>query len=148
VNPHCPTADRADGEVAPILSGPPDAARAISLSAPPHDAPAVVALLCDPDHRLILAMVVEGATAEAVPRCLDLVLQVAERGGIAGVVVGIVRGRRGPLGRRQAGHLAGLVDRCGRAGVDLLDVLVLSPGGWESVWHLAAEPTGGEDGGS
>jgi len=134
------------GPSEPILSGPAHAASAIRLSAPPAEGPAVVVLLCDPDHRLLLAITVDGADATAVPRVVDLVLAVADSAGVAGIVVGIVQERLGQyLPKRAAAALVGLEARCAAAGVRLLDLLLVGPRGWRSVWDLAASPPGGED---
>ena len=130
----------------PVLSGPDHAASAIRLSAPPAAGPAVVVLLCDAGHRILLAVTVDGATASAVPRVVDLVLAVASSAGVTEIVVGIVRERLGQyLPKPDAAALAGLEPRCAAAGVNLLDLLVVGPRGWRSVRHLAAAPEGGED---
>ncbi|MDQ4097465.1 MAG: hypothetical protein M3144_06320 [Actinomycetota bacterium] len=101
-------------------------------------------LLCDADHRLLLAVTVDGASATAVPRVVDLVLAVAESAGVTGIVVGISRERLGQyLPKPDAAALAGLEDRCAAAGVNLLDVLLVGPRGWRSVRDLAAGPPGG-----
>ena len=133
-------------EAGPVLAGPSDAAAVVRLSVGSAHKQAVVLLLCDPEHRLLLAITVEGAPVTGVSRALDLVLQVADSGGIAGVVVGIVRGRGGRLSRAEEASLAGLLTRCDGAGVDLLDVLVVGKRGYRSVWHLAEATVGGEDG--
>lgn len=132
-------------EPGPVLSGPAEAARVVRLSVSPHDQQAIVLLLCGPDHRLLLAVTVEGAPVTAVRRAVDLVLQVAESGGITGVVVGLVRRRGGRLSGAELTALAGLVRRCDRAGVDLLDVLVVGSRHWRSVWDLADLPGDSED---
>jgi hypothetical protein len=117
------------------------------LSAPPSDGPAVVLLLCDPSHRLLLAVVVDGATAGGVPSVVNLALEVAEPAGVAGIVVGIVQQRLGQyLPKPDVASLAGLADRCSGRGVALLDLLLVGPRGWKSVHHLAAAPGGDEDG--
>jgi hypothetical protein len=133
-------------EAAPVLSGPSDAARVVRLSVSPDDRQALVLLLCDPDHRLVLAVVVEGAPITSVGAAVDLVLQVAEPAGVIGLVIGIVRSRGGRLSKAEVASLAGLVSRCEAAGVDLLDVLVVGRRRWRSIWHLAEEPGEGEDG--
>ena len=130
----------------PILSGPDHAASAIRLSAPPAAGPAVVVLLCNAEHRLLLAITVDGAGATAVPRVVHLVLAVAESAGVAGIVVGIVRERLGQyLPKPDAAALEGLEALCAAAGVSLLDVLLVGPRGWRSVRHLAASSAAGED---
>jgi hypothetical protein len=144
VRPRCPS--HSSGSSEPVLAGPDDAAAAIRLSAPPADGPSVVVLLCDADHRLILAITVDGAPATAVPRVIDLVLQVAESGGVAAVVVGIVRPRLERLSRPEAVALGGLLFRCDAGRVQLLDVLLVGPRRWRSLLHLAAMPGEGEDG--
>ena len=131
----------------PVLRGPSHAAAAIRLSSPPSDGPAVVMLLCDPSHRVVLAVVVDGATAESVPQAVGLALEVAEPAGVGGIVIGIVRERLGQyLPKPEAAALAGLVDRCTGRGVALLDVLMVGPRGWKSVHHLAAAPGEGDHG--
>lgn len=130
----------------PLVRGPHQAAQLIRLAAPPAAGPAVALLLCDRDHRLLLAVVVEGATAGAVGRALSLVAGVASPTGVAGVVVGIVRSRGSRLGARQSAGLAGAAEGCARAGVALLDVLVVWEAGWRSVTDLAAGGAGSEDG--
>jgi len=130
----------------PVLSGPSHAAAAIRLSSPPSDGPAVVLLLCDADHRLLLAVVVDGASAAGVPAVVNLALEVADPAGVAGIVVGIVQERLGQyLPKPDVAMLAGLADRCGARGVALLDLLLVGPRGWKSVHHLAGGPGGGED---
>lgn len=130
----------------PVLSGPDHAASAIRLSAPPAAGPAVVVLLCDSARHILLAVTVDGATATAVPRVVDLVLTVSSSAGVSGIVVGIVRERLGQyLPKPEAAALAGLEPRCAAAGVTLLELLVVGPRGWRSVRHLAAGPPGGED---
>ena len=132
-------------ESAPVLAGPSDAARVVRLSVSPHDRQAIVLLLCGPDHRLVLAIVVEGAGVTSVRNAVDLVLEVAEPGGITGLVVGIVRSRGGRLSKAEVGSLAGLVSRCDAGGVDLLDVLIVGRRHWRSIWNLAEAPAEGED---
>lgn len=132
-------------EASPVLSGPSDAADVVRLSVSPHDQQAIVLLLCGPDHRLLLAVTVDGAPVTGVRRAVDLVLQVAESGGIAGLVIGLVRRRGGRLSGAELESLAGLVRRCDRAGVDLLDVLVVGRRHWRSLWDLADLPGEGED---
>jgi hypothetical protein len=128
------------------LSGPAHAAAVTRASAPPAEGPAVVALLCDVDHRLILAITVDGAPPSAVPNLVDLVLGVAEPAGVRSLVVSIVRERLGQyLPKPEEAVLAGLVARCARAGVNLLDVLLVGPRGWRSVRHLAGGIEAGED---
>lgn len=133
-------------EAGPVLSGPSDAARVVRLSVPPDGTQAIVLLLCGPDHRLLLAVAVEGASVLGVRRAVDLVLQVADSGGIAALVVGVVRRHGGPLSRAERAELAGLVRRCEEAGVDLLDVLVVGRRSWRSLWDLADRPAEGEHG--
>ncbi|MDQ3978766.1 MAG: hypothetical protein M3314_04340 [Actinomycetota bacterium] len=133
-------------EAGPVLSGPSDAARIVRLSVSPDDQQAIVLLLCGPDHRLLLAVTVAGAPISGVRRAVDLVLQVAESGGITGLVIGLVRRRGGRLSGEELAALAGLVHRCDQAGVDLLDVLVVGRRHWRSVWNLADLPAEGEDG--
>lgn len=145
-HPGAPADAPLDGEHSPLLLGPDEAVGVILLSAPPVAGPSVALLLCDGEHRLVITVVVDGATAVEVARCLDLVAGVAVSGRVAGAVVGIVRRRDGRLGRRQSASLAGLVARCAGAGVTLLDLLVVWPGGWRSVRHLAAPGGGREDG--
>jgi hypothetical protein len=77
------------------LSGPDHAAAVIRLSAPPAQGPAIVVLLCDAEHRLLLSVTVDGAPPTSVRRIVDLVLAVAQSGGVAGIVIGIVRERWG-----------------------------------------------------
>jgi hypothetical protein len=145
VRPRCTTHESGDSE--PILSGPAHAVAAIRLSAPPAEGPAIVALLCDHDHRLLLAITVEDAPATGARRVVDLVLSVAESAGVTGIVVGIVRERLGRyLSKAEVAGLGGLVARCEAAGVDLLDVVLVGPRGWRSIYDLADEPVGGEDG--
>jgi hypothetical protein len=132
------------GSSDPILSGPDHAASAIRLSAPPAAGPAVVVLLCDADHRLLLAVTVDGAPPTAVPRVVDLVLAVSRSAGVSGIVVGMVRERLGQyLPKPDAASLAGLEARCAAVDVNLLDVLLVGPRAWRSVRHLAAAPPGG-----
>lgn len=145
MNPQC-SSHRAGGEVSPVLRSPDEAARVLRLVAPPTHGPALALLLCDAEHRLLMTVVVDGATANGVGRCLDLVLGVAGPAGVVGLVVGIVRPRGGRMAAEQEAALSGVADRCTRAEVDLLDVLVVWPGGWRSVWGLAAGPGGQEDG--
>ena len=133
-------------EAAPVLSAPSDAARVVRLSVSPLDRQAIVLLLCGPDHRVLLAITVEGAAVISVRPAVDLVLQVAESGGIAALVVGFVRPHGGPFSRAERAALAGLVRRCENAGVDLLDVLVVGRRRWRSVWDLADRPDEGEHG--
>lgn len=131
----------------PVLTGPADAVAAIRLSAPPAEGPAVVVLLCDRDHRLVVAVVVEGAGAEAVRSIIDLVVAVADPAGVAGVIVGIVRDRLGSfLPKREGDRLRGIVSRCEAAGVDVLDIVLVGPRAWRSVFDLAVRPEGDEDG--
>ena len=135
------------GPSEPVLTGPAQAAAAIRLSSPPADGPAVVLLLCDADHRLVLAVVVDGASAAGVPSVVNLALAVAEPAGVAGIVIGIVQERLGQyLPKPEVAALAGLADRCTSRGVALLDLLLVGPRAWRSVHHLAAGPRGGEDG--
>lgn len=129
----------------PVLSGPSDAAKVVRLSATPDVDDAVVLVLCGPDHRVVLTVVVDGATVAGVRAAIDLVLQVADTAGVTGLVVGIVRHRGGRLSRADEWALAGLVARCDAAGVDLLDLLVVGRRGWRSLWHLADLPEEGED---
>lgn len=131
---------------APILAGPAHAAAAIRLSAPPAHGRAIVVLLCDPSHRLILAIALENAFPSSAAQVVDLVLAVAETGGVSGIIIGIVQERLGPLPVRQAVALAGLEARCRGGGVDLLDVLLVGPRGFRSIHYLAAAPGEGEDG--
>ena len=134
-------------EAGPVLSGPSDAAAVVRLSVAPAHHQAIVLLLCDAEHRLLLAITVEGAAVTGVGRAVDVVLQVADSGGVAGLVVGIVRGGRGGrLTKAEESSLAGLLARCDGAGVDLLDVLVVGRRGHRSLWHLAEAPAEGEDG--
>ena len=145
MRPRCTT--HGPGPSDPVLTGPSHAAAAIRLSAPPSDGPAVVLLLCDADHRLLLAIVVEGASAGGVPSVVNLAMEVAEPAGVAGIVVGIVQERLGQyVPKPEAAALAGLADRCAARGIHLLDLLLVGPRGWKSVHHLAAAPAGGEDG--
>lgn len=130
----------------PILAGPAHAAAAVRLSVPPAEGPAVVALLCDASHRLLLSIAVEAATPSRVPPIVDLVLAVAGPGGIRGLVIGIVQPRLGPLPIRQASALGGLAARCTGAGVALLDILLVGPRGFRSVQYLAGAGGSGEDG--
>jgi len=131
----------------PILAGPAHAASAIRLSSPPAEGRSVVILLCDRDHRLLLAMTVDGAPPSGVRPAVDVVLAVAPSAGIAGIVVGIVQERLGQyLPKPEAASLRGLVDHCAASGVDLLDLLLVGPRGWRSLYHLAEEPGEGEDG--
>jgi hypothetical protein len=139
-------ATHSSGPSEPVLSSPDEAAAVTRLSAPPSDGPAVVALLCDADHRLILAITLDGAPATAAPRVVDLVLQVAESGGVAGIVLGIVKPRLERLAPVEASALGGLLTRCQAAGVVLLDVLLVGPRAWRSLRHLAGLPREGEDG--
>jgi hypothetical protein len=129
----------------PILSGPSDAAKVVRLSASPDVPEAIVLVLCGPDHRVQLTIVVDGAPLAGVRQAIDLVLQVAEPAGVTGLVVGLVRHRGGRLSRADEWALAGLVARCDAAGVDLLDLLVVGRRGWRSLWHLADVPEEGED---
>ena len=132
----------------PVLSGPDQAARVVRLSAPPAQGPAVVVLLLDARHRLLLTITVDGAPPAGAARAVDLVLAIAQPAGVAGVVVGIVRERLGQyLPKGDAAALAGMAERCAAAGVDLLDVLLVGPRGWRSVRHLAAQAREGDDGG-
>ena len=143
----CTTHESGSGPSEPILAGPAHAASAIRLSSPPVEGPAVVVLLCDRDHRLLLAMTVDGAPPSGVRPAVDVVLAVAPSAGIAGIVVGIVQERLGQyVPKPEAAALRGLVDRCAAAGVDLLDLLLVGPRGWRSLYHLAEAPEGGEDG--
>lgn len=143
MRPRCNNHDPDSSE--PILAGPAHAAAAVRLSAPPADGRAVVVLLCDSLHRLILAIAVEDAPPSSVRQVVELVLAVAEPGGVTAIVVGIVQPRLGPLPVRQAAALAGVADRCAAAGVDLLDVLLVGPRGFRSVHYLAAAPGEDED---
>ncbi len=129
----------------PILSGPSEAARIVRLSVSPHERQALVLLVCGPDHRLLLAITVDGASVPAVRPAVDLVLQVSESGGITGLVVGIIRRRGGRLSKADISSLRGLVRRCDEGGVDLLDVLVVGRRHWRSLWDLADLPLEGED---
>ncbi len=138
--------NHSSGSSQPVVASPADAAAVIRLSAPPAEGSSVVVLLCDADHRLILAITVDGASASAVPRVVDLVLQVAEPGGVAGIVIGLVRPRLERLNRVDAKALGGLLNRCHAGGLALLDVLLVGPRGWRSLLHLAALPGEGEDG--
>jgi hypothetical protein len=133
-------------EASPVLSGPSDAAHVVRLSVSRQERQAVVLLLCGPDHRLLLTVVIDGAPLTGAARAVELALHVADSAGITGLVVGIVRGRGGRLSRAEVGSLAGLVARCDAAGVDLLDVLVVGRRHWRSLWHLADLPAEGEDG--
>ncbi len=143
----CTTHASGSDDSEPILAGPAHAASAIRLSAPPVEGPAVVVLLCDRDHRLLLAMTVEGAPPSGVRPTVDVVLGVAASAGVTGIVVGIVQERLGQyVPKPEAATLAGLVDRCAAHGVDLLDLLLVGPRGWRSLYHLAEAPEEGEDG--
>lgn len=138
----CTTHGSGDSE--PILAGPAHAVSAIRLSAPPAEGPALVVLLCDHDHRLLLAITVEGAPVSGARQVVDLVLSVSESAGVTGIVVGIVRERLGRyLSKPEVAGLQGLTARCDAAGVDLLDVLLVGPRGWRSIYDLADEPSGG-----
>ena len=131
----------------PIVAGPSHAAAIIRASAPPAEGPAVVVLLCDPSHKLLLAITVEGAPPAGASRVVDLVLAVAEPAGVSGIVIGIVQPRLGQyVPKPDVAALAGLADRCAAGGVDLLEMLLVGPRGWRSVHHLAAAPGEGEDG--
>jgi hypothetical protein len=143
VRPRC-TSHGSDHEE-PIVAGPSHAAAIVRASSPPTAGPALVALLCDPSHRLLIALAVDGATPAALPRVVDFVLGVAEPAGVAGIVLAAVQQRLGAyLPKREAEGVAGLAGRCQDAGVDLLDVLVVGPRGWRSVYDLARSPSGGE----
>ncbi|MFP5318788.1 MAG: hypothetical protein ACLGI2_10900 [Acidimicrobiia bacterium] len=146
MRPRCTTHDPSGtGGDEPVVAGPSHAAAIVRASSPPAAGPALVALLCDRSHQLLLALAVEGAPAAALPRVVDFVLGVAEPGGVRSIVLAIVRERLGSyLPRRDAEGLSGLAPRCEAAGVDLLDVLLVGPRGWRSVYDLAAGP-GGED---
>jgi hypothetical protein len=123
------------------VAGPSHAAAIVRASSPPAEGPALVALLCDRSHRLLLALTVEGAPPTALPRVVDFVLGVAEPAGVQGIVLAIVRERLGgylPKPHTQA--LAGLASRCQTSGIDLLDVLLVGPRGWRSLHDLARAP--------
>ena len=130
----------------PVLSGPSEAARVIRLSVAREEKRAIVLLLCGARHELLLAVTVDGAPVSALRQAVGLVLQVAESGGVAGLVVGLVRHTGGRLSSADASALRGLVARCEAAGVDLLDVLVVGHRRWRSLWDLAELPAEGEDG--
>lgn len=143
----CSTHDPGSDASEPILAGPAHAAAAIRLSSPPAEGPSVVVLLCDRDQRLLVAMTVEGAPASGVRPAVDVVLGVAPSAGVAGIVVGIVQERLGNyLPKPDVASLRGLVARCAAAGVDLLDLLLVGPRGWRSLYSLAEGSEEGEDG--
>jgi hypothetical protein len=147
VRQRCTTHDAVSSEPETILAGPAHAAAAIRLSCPPAEGPAVVVLLCDCDHRLLLAMATEGAPPSGVRPAVDVVLAVAPSAGVTGIVVGIVQERLGQyLPKPEAESLRGLIGHCAAAGVDLLDLLLVGPRGWRSLYSLAEGPEGGEDG--
>ncbi len=130
-----------------VLAGPAHAAAAIRLSAPPAEGPAIVVLLCDGEHRLLLAMAVEGAPPTGVRGVVDVVLGVAGPAGVTGIVVGIVRERLGQyVPKPDEAAVRGLAGHCAAQGVDLLDLLLVGPRGWRSLYHLAQAPGEGEDG--
>lgn len=130
----------------PLVAGPDEAARLIRLAVDPPAGPALALLLCDAGHGLVLALAIDGATAGAVGRAVDLVAGVARPGGVEGVVVGIVRPRGTRLDPAQAAGLSGVADRCSAAGVALLDLLVVGPRQWRSVRALAGAGGAREDG--
>lgn len=124
----------------PVISGPDHAASVIRASAPPPEGPAVVVLLCDSSHRLIIAVTVDGAPPSGAAKVVDLVLSVAGSAGVSGIVVGIVQPRLGQyIPKPDADTLAGLAARCERGGVHLLDLLLVGPRGWRSIRDLAGE---------
>lgn len=139
MDPRCRN-HRSNGEVLPLLASPADAAEAIRLTAPPEEGAAHVVLLCDAEHRLVVAVVVPSGSPSALDHCADLVAEVADPVGVSSVVVGVVRRRHSPVGPRQVAALVRLAQRCREVGVDLVDVIAVWPRGWQSVWHLAAGP--------
>lgn len=139
MRPRC-TSHGSDGPE-PVVAGPSDAATIVRASSPPAQGPALVALLCDRAHQLLLALVVDGAPPTALPRVVDFVLGVAEPAGVHSVVLAIVRERMGSyLPKPHARALAGIADRCEASGVHLLDVLLVGPRGWRSLHDLARAP--------
>lgn len=143
MRPRCTTHGPAEPE--PVVAGPSHAAAIVRASAPPAHGPALVALLCDHSRQLLLALAVEGAPPAALPPVVDFVLGVAEPAGVRTIVLAIVQERLGAyLPKRDAQGLRGLASRCGEGGVDLLDVLLVGPRGWRSVYDLAGWP-GEED---
>ncbi|MEW6153503.1 MAG: hypothetical protein AB1673_05885 [Actinomycetota bacterium] len=135
------------GSSEPVLQGPAGAVAAIRLSSPPAAGPAVVMLMCDSSHRLLLSVVADGATAAAVPSLVTLALEVAAPAGVSGIVLGVVRERLGSyLPRPEVAALRGVGARCAAGGVDLLDLLMVGPRGWRSVHHLAGGGEGDDHG--
>ncbi len=123
------------------MAGPSHAAAIVRASSPPAEGPALVALLCDRSHRLLLALAVDGAPPTALPRVVDFVVGVAEPAGVHGIVLAIVRERLGGyLPKPHAQALAGLASRCQTSGIELLDVLLVGPRGWRSLHDLARAP--------
>lgn len=145
MRPRC--GSHGSGGSEPVLAGPAHAVSIIRASTGPSRAPGLVVLLCDADHHLLLAITAEGAPPSAAPRVVDLVLAVAETAGVAGIVVGVVRERLGQyLPKPDVAALHGLAARCEAGGVALLDLLLVGPRGWRSLYDLAAVRPEDEDG--
>jgi len=143
VRPRCTS--HGPGGPEPVVAGPSHAAAIVRATSPPAQGPALVALLCDRSHQLLLALAVDGALPAAMPQVVDFVLSVAQPAGVKGIVLAAVRERLGGyLPRRDTEGLRGLAGRCSAGGVDLLDVLLVGPRGWRSVYDLAGGP-GEED---
>ena len=102
-------------------------------------------LLRQVDHHHVFA--VEGAPPSGVRGAVDVVLGVAAEAGVVGIVVGIVRERLGQyVPKPEEAALRGLVLHCAARGVDLLELLLVGPRSWRSLYHLAEGPVEGEDG--
>jgi DNA repair protein RadC len=124
--------------VGPRISGPEDVRSALRLSMGLDTGEVVAVLLCDVDQNLMVVLPCEGATATDAARVVDAVVRAAAGTDVKALVVVVLR----PAGSidltpDETSVLAGLRTRCRRAGLRLLDVVVMSGERWRSVADVA-----------
>lgn len=130
----CSSPDRTSVQlVGPRLAGPEDAVAALRLSAPEEPEERIVALVCDEDHRVVLALDFDGAPIAGIPGLVDLVATAAADRPL-GLVLGIFRPGGAPaLDGEGEAAAAAAGETCRRSGITLLDTIVISGDRWRSV---------------
>jgi hypothetical protein len=134
-----------------------DALEAVELSRPDDFDSGIVAVLLDAERRPLVAVAIDGAPSNDLHRIAEL-LTSTPQDRLAAIAFGIVRSENSaPTGQDDAG--ARFVQRiddgdlvswaeaartCSNAGVEVVDVLVLEPGGWFAVSEARGSDVSGK----
>jgi len=145
----CSHVEAAIEPVGPRLDCPEDAATVLRACAGVDAWDSVVVLVCDDQRRVMVPVAFDGAPIAAGPAVLDCVIASLRQPTRTGLVVGIFRsGGSTLLDDDELADVEEVGVTCERAGVDLLDVIVLTDRHWSSLSLVAGAALGDDNGDS